>query len=275
METREAILGIPSRIKLAVRRELETAHLRSLPDLRRTETAPNRRPALRSAPMISVIIPAYNEEAYLRRTLNAVNRQDYQPYEVIVVANGCSDQTAAIARGHCDKLILAPETGLSRARNMGAHAACGELLLFLDADTLLEWDALENVAQRFARKYAAGTLKGKPDSDRLIYRLIYATKNFMHRWSLHEGSSGVILCWKDDFLAMRGFDEALELMENSDLINKLGTLGKYLYIEETAAITSMRRYEKRGVGRAGKLWFKFWLQSLFSNVRHERYEAIR
>ena len=100
-------------------------------------------------------------------------------------------------------------------------------------------------------------------------------KNFEHRWSLHPGSSGVIVCWKDDFQAAGGFDEALEVMENSELIKRLKTMGKYLYIEETAATTSMRRYDKCGVKRAAKLWFKLWLQSIFSDIRNKRYETIR
>src|SRR4051794_12519910 len=119
MDITEAMPGIPNQIKLVVPMNAETLHRRRRPNRRKIKTTP----------MISVIIPAHNEEAYLRRTLNAVNRQNYGPYEVIVVANGCSDRTPAVARGHCHHLILMSEKGLSRARNLGAHAARGELLL--------------------------------------------------------------------------------------------------------------------------------------------------
>src|SRR4051812_19883456 len=51
------------------------------------------------ARMISVIIPAHNEEDYIGLTLDAVNRQNYPYFEVIVVANGCMDRTVAIAQG--------------------------------------------------------------------------------------------------------------------------------------------------------------------------------
>ena len=265
MDIIEGTLRTPSPAKLVRPTNVATLHRRRRQTLRK----PN------AAPMISVIIPAHNEERYLRGTLNTVQRQNYQRYEIVVVANGCTDQTPAVAANRCHNLIIVPEKGLSRARNLGAHAARGELLLFLDADTVLEWDALENVARQFTRDHAVGTLKGKPDSDRLPHHLIYFLKNFEHRWSLHPGSSGVIFCWKDDFEAMGGFDEALEVMENSDLIRKLKTLGKYLYIQESAAITSMRRYEKYGFVRACKLWCKLWLQSLFSTVRYKRYETIR
>jgi len=265
MDTRQGVLEVPNRVRLIMPMNVATVHRR-----RRL----NRRP-LKTAPMISVIIPAHNEQAYIRRTLDAVNRQHYRNYEVIVVANGCSDRTIEIARDHCDNLLVVPEKGLSRARNLGAHAARGEILLFLDADTLLEWDALETLADQFTRRHSAGTLKGKPDSERLAYNVIYWIKNFQHRWSLHKGSSGVIFCWKDDFEAMGGFDESLEVMENSDLIGKLKTLGKYRYIDDTTATTSMRRYEKYGVKNACKLWLKLWLQSIFGDVRAKRYETVR
>src|SRR5437660_849000 len=110
--------------------------------VRRRQYRSARKPKQRVAPLISVIIPAHNEETYLRQTLQAVQRQHYQTYEVIVVANGCSDGTPRIAQNRCDKLLVLKEKGLSHARNLGAKAARGDILLFLDADTLLEVDAL-------------------------------------------------------------------------------------------------------------------------------------
>src|SRR6185503_4837096 len=76
--------------------------------------------------MISVIVPAHNEEAYLRETLCALQLQRYPRYEVIVVANGCTDNTAAMARYHCDRLIVISQKGISLARNLGARMARGD-----------------------------------------------------------------------------------------------------------------------------------------------------
>jgi glycosyltransferase involved in cell wall biosynthesis len=233
----------------------------------------NRPPA--PAKKISVIIPAHNEEAYLGTTLEALECQTHPAYEVIVVANGCTDHTAEIARGRCDQLITLSQRGLGGARNSGARRARGELLVFLDADTLLERNALEIIERTFNWRAAAGTLKGRPDSDRLPYRLIYFVKNFIHGALIHHGSSGVILCWKKQFASLGGFDEALEVRENSDLIHRLERFGTYQYIDRTAATTSMRRYEQRGVWNISWLWTKLWLESLFTDLRHRRYEIVR
>ena len=226
-------------------------------------------------PMISVVIPAHNEERYLPATLEALQNQSYRGFEIIVVANGCSDKTAKIARERCHRLIILATRSLGMARNLGARAARGDLLLFLDADTLLEPRALRVIAEEFSPAEAAGTLHARPDGDRLACQIIYRFKNLMHRWKLHTGSSGVILCWKEHFEKTGGFDEGLEVRENSELIRRLKRFGRYRYISSVSATTSMRRYEQRGVGRVLWLWLRLWIQSLVGDLHQRHYEAVR
>src|SRR5215467_11917990 len=109
------------------------------------------------ARMISVIIPAHNEERYLGATLEALQQQDYSWFEVVVV-NGCTDATADVARGHCHRLIVLSQKSLGVSRNLGARMAKGEILVFLDADTLLSPSALKTIARQFAPEHAAGTI---------------------------------------------------------------------------------------------------------------------
>ena len=227
-----------------------------------------------AAPFISVIIPAHNEEKFLARTLTALARQTYPSFETIVVANGCSDGTEAVAQGKCDQLYSLEERSLGRARNLGAQKARGQILLFLDADTLLPPDALKFVARQFTRRYSTGTLKGLPDKRRIAYRLIYACKNFLHRFKLHHGSSGVILVWRDWFLQAGGFDENLYLRENSALMKRLRRFGKYKYISCVPAVTSMRRYDQKGVPEMVWLWLKVWYLSNFSDLSNRTYELM-
>src|SRR6186713_1959905 len=95
METRKGILDIESYPTLVQLEKFITgsALYKSLVKPRAPE------------PMISIIVPAHNEGDYLARTLEALQRQNYANYEVIVVCNGCSDHTAEVARGRCDVLI--------------------------------------------------------------------------------------------------------------------------------------------------------------------------
>lgn len=226
-------------------------------------------------PSVSVIIPAHNEQDYLGRTLGALNYQDYPDWEIIVVANGCIDRTAEAAQGKCHRLVTLAQKNLGVARNLGARMATGELLVFLDADTILEPGALRVIGEQFTERCAGGTLRGRPDSGRFAYRVIYWLKNFTHRFIVHNGSSGVIICWKQDFTRVGGFDEKLELRENSHLIRRLKQFGRYKYISAASATTSMRRYDRRGIWPVVWLWLKLWATGPFTDLRKRRYESVR
>jgi glycosyltransferase involved in cell wall biosynthesis len=226
-------------------------------------------------PLISVIIPAHNEEQYLPKTLQALHGQTFKPFEVVVIANGCTDHTAEVARGRCHQLIVLSQKSLGVARNLGARIAKGQLLVFLDADTLLDSTGLETIAAEFRAGNGAGTVRGVPDVRRLKYRLMYGIKNLVHRSSVHHGSSGVILCWKRHFMQTGGFDEGLEVRENSELIRRLMRFGKYKYLRKVAATTSMRRYTQRGFWRMIWLWLKLWFHSLFGDLHQRKYETVR
>jgi glycosyltransferase involved in cell wall biosynthesis len=250
-----------------------------IPLLFKGKSANRKHPAHqgRSTPtrMISVIIPAHNEEKYLGGTLWALEKQDYGWFEVVVVANGCIDGTADAARGRCHRLIVLSQKSLGVARNLGARLAKGEILVFLDADTLLDPSALGTIAREFRKENAAGTLKGRPDVGRLQYQLIYFLKNFEHRTRMHLGSSGVILCWRDHFMRAGGFDEGLEVRENSELIWRLRRFGSYKYIDSAVATTSMRRYDQQGWGRIVWLWCKLWFHTHFGDLHKRKYETVR
>lgn len=108
--------------------------------------------------MISVIIPLYNKEAIIERTLQSVLSQDYDDYEVIIVDDGSTDNSAAVAKRFIDNIpyskcgarwtyILQENGGPSKARNTGVKHAKGEWIVFLDADDEL----LAGALTRFAR----------------------------------------------------------------------------------------------------------------------------
>ncbi len=91
----------------------------------------------RTPPKFSVVIPAYNAGAYIADCLNSVLAQSDRDFEVIVVNDGSTDNTAAIVLEFVDprvRLVRRPNGGLAAARNTGIQAARGELAAFLDAD---------------------------------------------------------------------------------------------------------------------------------------------
>lgn len=104
----------------------------------------------------SVIIPAYNAAATLAQTLESLVQQQLPPHEVIVVVDGATDDSEAIARSYEDRLpltILVTENkGLGAARNLGMQNATGEAIAFLDSDDLWSWNRL-SLAASFIKKY--------------------------------------------------------------------------------------------------------------------------
>lgn len=100
--------------------------------------------------MISVVIPLYNKEASIANTLNCVLAQTYQDFEIVVVDDGSTDNSAAIVDTFKDtriRLIRQSNGGVSAARNTGIREAKGEYVAFLDADDVWMEGHLDNLVQ--------------------------------------------------------------------------------------------------------------------------------
>src|SRR5690349_4931277 len=92
-------------------------------------------------PLVSVVLPAYNSQRTLAETLRSIARQSYRNLEIIIVDDGSSDGTAAVAAAFCAederaRLLSQPNSGVAAARNRGLAAATGEWVAMIDADDL-------------------------------------------------------------------------------------------------------------------------------------------
>lgn len=108
------------------------------------------------SPLVSVVVPAYNAQAYLGRTLESVSRQSYRNIEIVVVDDGSTDGTAGViadAARRDDRIrsYPGPHRGTAAARNLGASRASGELLAPCDADDLWHPAKLERQVAALAR----------------------------------------------------------------------------------------------------------------------------
>lgn len=101
-------------------------------------------------PKVSVIIPIYNVEAYLKRSLGSVVNQTLKDIEIICVVDGNKDKCKEISQSYAQqdkrfKLIFDINKGLGGARNAGVEAACGEYLAFIDSDDYIDPNYLEEL----------------------------------------------------------------------------------------------------------------------------------
>lgn|SRR5215204_689371 len=110
---------------------------------------------------LSVVIPAYNEGSYLDASLTSLRQQDFSgSYEVIVVDNNSTDDTAAIASAHGARVLHEPRRGVCVARERGTRAAPGEIVISTDADTVHPADWLTRLDAQFQRNDGAIAVAG-------------------------------------------------------------------------------------------------------------------
>jgi glycosyltransferase involved in cell wall biosynthesis len=190
----------------------------------------------RKANLVSVIIPAYNAELYLAEAIESVFAQTYQAVELIVVDDGSTDNTAAIAGKFGDSVRLIHQTnqGLSAARNTGIKNAQGEIIALLDADDLWEScflevmvSALEQNPQMigaycgFQYINAEGNVVGRPSLKVVAPELFHKTLLYNGNWLVPSG----VIFRKRVALEVGLFDEEIGPVADTDLWIKLSSRG--------------------------------------------------
>jgi glycosyltransferase involved in cell wall biosynthesis len=110
--------------------------------------------------LVSVIVPAYQAEAFLDEALESALGQDYEPIEVIVVDDGSTDRTAEVAARHEVQLLRRAHGGPAPARNSGLAAARGEFITILDADDVWPADRISKQVEFLTAHPEAGLVVG-------------------------------------------------------------------------------------------------------------------
>lgn len=228
-------------------------------------------------PLISVIIPAYNEEEYLKKAVHSVKNQTYPNKEIIVVNNLSDDKTGEQVKPYTYYHVYLKKKGVSIARNTGVKLAHGEILVFLDADSIMERNLLEKVWEEVELKnYVGGTCKLLPDKSS------WKNRNFMRFVELCKlitlAPSGIMFCRKKDFFEVGGFDESKEVAEDVEFLKKLGKIGKkegmrLKEIRDSYVLTSVRRFEERRFGYL-KTFMDWGIAYLFPWTR-KKYKSVQ
>jgi glycosyltransferase involved in cell wall biosynthesis len=171
-----------------------------------------------SPPDYSIIIPAFNEAAYLSGTLASVKDAQsslaHRTGEVIVVDNNSTDNTAQIAKSFGVTVVFEPVNQISRARNRGAHIAKGKYLIFLDADTIISAQLLSKTLQLLdsGKIAGGGTVLDSSQTKLLKVKLLIGLWNFISRF--RKLAAGLYLfCLRQAWQDVGGFDETVYIAE--------------------------------------------------------------
>ena len=220
--------------------------------------------------MISIVIPAYNEEKYLPKLLDCIRQQSFRDYEIIVADANSKDNTGKIARKYGCKIVKGgmPGTG----RNNGARAAKGEIILFLDADSAIEKDFLENALSCIKKNNidAAGSYLYPSTGNAMdkIFLSIFNGWIFITQFFYPNACGTGIFCKKWLHEKIKGFDESIKLSEDMDYARRAGKFGKFRIIKNSKVIYSMRRYSIEGrVSVCLKLFLSAVYRPLFGEIR--------
>ncbi len=219
--------------------------------------------------MLSIIIPACNEENYIENTIKSIKAQGFKKYEIIVVCDGCTDNTEKISRKLANKVVvLKKRTGPAIAKNKGVKIAKGNKLVFLDSDTLLTKDVLENIS-KILDKYPniVGTCKIKPSNEKLKHKFMMFLKN--HLICPFGVSNGMIFCTKKIFLKFNGFNKYFKKKEDGDFVRRIRKHSGFIILDDYV-ISSTRRFDKKGYIKIGLYWVKEYFKP-----SNEDYEVIR
>ena len=180
----------------------------------------------------SVVVPAFNEEAYLGATLDSLQTaaealcsRISAEVETIVVDNNSRDRTVAIARERGATVVHEPVQLIARARNAGARRASGDVLVFVDADVIVPPEFLIRIHAAMSDPACIG---GGVDTTWRARRL--SVRLYLGAWWLLVRLTGMVLgaaqfARRDAFEAVGGYDERTWIGEDVDFVWRLGRLG--------------------------------------------------
>lgn len=208
--------------------------------------------------MISVVIPAYNEEAYISLTLESlVAQKTKKKFEVIVVDNASQDKTAEIVKSFAPRLpvkvVHENRRGRGQARATGFATAKGEIILSTDSDVIVPPDWIEKMSAPFVDQEVAGAASMLITYDLSAFdNRFYWVSDwvYMHAYRLLFGNHTVVGCSfgvrKSVYESVGGFSTALLAQEDVELGWKLRKAGKIVMVPDICPKISGRRF-RRGV----------------------------
>lgn len=208
----------------------------------------------------TVVIPAHNEEKYIGKCLRSIrNAAKYaapDSVEIIVVANRCTDRTADIAAHYGAKVLVNDDKCIAAIRNTGVRAAQGEIVVTIDADSMMTKHALAEIRTMLqSGKYVGGGTNLKFDrmSLGIAVSALYIAVHLLPVMLKNGGFLSGAMFWfyKKDFTAVGGFDESLVSLEDMDFAQRLKAHGKrsgrkYGTLKRSYILTSSRKFDEFG-----------------------------
>lgn len=212
-------------------------------------------------PLVSVIIPVHNGDKYLNQCLEALARSSYKNYEIIVVDDASTDNSAEIARKRAITVLQLPrQSGPAAARNYGAQKGQGEILFFIDSDVLVQPNTITQIVTDFLENPNIVAVFGSYDNTPAEKNFLSQYKNLYHHY-IHQRSCldastfwagcGAIL--REIFQTVGGFDQnkySKPAIEDIELGYRLKNKGYQILLDKTLQVKHLKFWNLTSLLRA-------------------------
>ena len=209
---------------------------------------------------ISLVIPVYNGGESFQRCLASIREGLRFPNEVIVVSDGDTDDSWRVAEAFGAKVFRLPtSSGPARARNIGARAAQGDILFFVDADVALHPNTLSLVEEQFQSQPDLAALIGSYDDAPGAANFLSQYKNLFHHYTHQVSSEVASTFWgacgairQSAFQAVGGFDERYRkpCIEDIELGYRLKRKGYSIRLCKDIQVKHLKRWEPKSLLQA-------------------------
>ncbi|TVQ70058.1 MAG: DUF2064 domain-containing protein [Balneolaceae bacterium] len=260
------------------------------------EQAAERKTEKDVTPLISIIIPVYNEEEGLGPFLRELGKllgphppekngapdtapdtpagkernQEPVPYEIIIVDGGSTDRTVAVANESGVRCVLSPRKGRAAQMNYGAGLVSGEILYFLHADTIPPSGALSKIIAATETGVRSGCFRLSFDEPSRLMRF-YAWFTRFDLLPFRYGDQSLFVS-ADLFHRLGGYREDHVVMEDNDFFRRIRKQGSFVVLKDHV-VTSARKYRENGFVRL-QLIFTLIFMMYYLGFRQETLVSV-
>ena len=237
-----------------------------------------RNPGKTMQPKVTVVVPTLNEEKYIESCLLSIKKQSYKPHEIIVCDGNSEDRTRQIAKKYATKVIIEKRRSAAAERQKAANMAKGEIIAFIDSDTIAEKNWLKKIVEGFnpgvVAVYGRVLMRDGSRIDNMLAKLFTPYIRFTDLIGRPAVAGMNMAVRKDAFQKTKGFNLKLKTAEDIDLFNRIKTQGKIRYVD-AITYTSARRLKRWGY----KKFFFFHATNLIkytlTGKSQQEYEDVR
>lgn len=197
----------------------------------------------------TVIIPAYNEEKYIGKTLEGLKRLHTKPDELIVMDGGSSDGTAIIAKKYGARVIVEKRRGIGLAREIGLENSTSDIVAYTDADTIVNPYWLDKIIANLTKPGVVATYGGykvtHEDEGHFYINFINFLNPILNKitsfFGLHLGGGQNIAFIRKKAIEVGGFPKKFRSVEDFEMLKRLSKVGKVYYDDNNYVYSSGRR----------------------------------